>query len=91
MRLLPLYMEVDGLRGILVAYLAGSTVVHQDPYPRLDLAEFVDVGISEHTAKVCDASRTTELSPCLRARPSPNMENSTWSKDSLPSFITSRI
>jgi hypothetical protein len=52
----PLYMEVDGLRGILVAYLAGSTVVHQDPYPRLDLAESVDVGISEHTAKVCDAS-----------------------------------
>jgi hypothetical protein len=49
-------MEVDALRGILVAYLAGSTVVHQGPYPRLDLAESVDVGISEHTAKVCDAS-----------------------------------
>jgi hypothetical protein len=39
-------------------YLAGPTVVHWGPYPRLDLAEFVDVGISEHTAKVCDASRT---------------------------------
>ena len=31
----------------------------------LVLAEFVDVGISEHTAQVCDASRTEKLTPNL--------------------------
>jgi predicted enzyme related to lactoylglutathione lyase len=36
--------------------------LHRDPYLRLVLAEFVDVGISEHTAKVCDASRTASVS-----------------------------
>lgn len=35
------------------AYLAGSTVLQEGPYLRIVLAEFVDVGISEHTVKVC--------------------------------------
>jgi len=35
------------------AYLAGSTVLQEGPYLRIVLAEFVDVGISEHTGKVC--------------------------------------
>ena len=39
-----------------VAYLAGI-LVNVFPTCALDLAEFVDVGISEHTWKVCHASR----------------------------------
>ena len=42
-------------RAILTAYLAGFIAFHPNPYPRLALAEFADVGISEHTGKVCDA------------------------------------
>ena len=42
-----------GTRDILAPYLAGSAVFHQGPYLRLALAEFVDVGISEHTERVC--------------------------------------
>jgi hypothetical protein len=38
-----------------ILYLAGFTARHQDPYLRLALAEVVDVGISEHTEKVCNA------------------------------------
>lgn len=35
-----------------LSYLAGSAS-SESPYLRIDLAEFVDVGVSEHTVNVC--------------------------------------
>jgi hypothetical protein len=50
--------SLDGRGGILGSVPSGVHVVHRSPTCVLALAEFVDVGISEHTAKVCDASPT---------------------------------
>ena len=76
------------------AYLAGSTVLHEGPYLRIVLAEFVDVGISEHTGDVCAMPRANDQlfdrftlhevvqrgipSKGTRARRSPAIGGHTW-------------